>query len=724
MIRIAQDDAPFDQFIDLGAYGVVLDGTLLPTDNSGQPPSKVMGPDINYGAKYQQQQFRDDATSADLPPLPSLQPQQSVDWKPVVHSVRGANPPVPPTPLPGHPAAADGAAPPPAPGFNQDEPWKFAAPVSGQSNPSISSYSRPGSGIAAAAAAQARQPGDQNDEPPLPSLPAHLFEGLPPRPNVSGNQNPGGPGQSPMSQSSQMKSSSFQGQPSPWDAPTSDVGVTTGTSNASISTTDGWKAADPTSDGWKSAGIPGSKALPSLPSPSVPSYQSSRGGPYTPEVTSTGTSIPSTDSFTSGSIRVDALAREIAHAQANLPPAIPGFEPYSQETGSVAQRNAGFQPQQFPSASFPDASASSTTNSSTTNSSTTNSSTTRNSYASFGRPDHIPEDSNLAAEDEFPDEYANDNKPWPKARPKAIEETDDHDPIDPEVSQSPSVTPSFSQLRVQIRACKRFRLFNHWIKHRLKHLSKQRLNNWHNHCRSQALPADDLGDNDEQNAFINFESEAETKAPHVENVDSDDREIAALFEGEPVNAFERKDETNIRPSRPSEPAYMAWLEPAPDDEDTAPPVAETAAEITSESYAESASSSSPEIVLETNFETASQFSFESNPVSNNIETASDQTKLDGDRARLAIEEGFRQAQAAVAASQVNLNAIPDSMVTPVSLPPQAMHLFGDMGGANSSTSELNLTSPSSFSSPAAPPAPSTSEPAPLIYVSDYSFSYA
>jgi len=541
MIRIAQNDAPCDSLIDLSAYGVSLDGPVMDMGAGfAQAQTQVMGQPIDYSNKYQQQFYREDATSPSLPALPnlpnagmpnpfakplppSLPPQgapppspsappsmeasSSADWKPVVRSVRGANPPgMPLTPGDKESNVASGPnqnewrsgnqSAPTAPGFNQDEPWKYGGPVGGQTNSSTSINSLSSqSGVSRSQSFGGAGYGSQQaggspiDEPPLPSLPAHLFEGLPPRPQTAPSfQNPssgsssgatlpgtsfgssasypalpaaaspfsGGPNSSRGFEQSQSGSLPQSMPPAPpnqpnlpspqWPASSAvpsygSAGLSSSASHPALST------GPSDDDGWKSAGIPITKGMQSLPPLPVQGYQSPAAPPFVPEATSLSGSLVSPESFTSGSIRVDAIAREIAQSSVSLPAAIPGFEPYKIDESAPAPR---LQNDFFAASGMPPAANVSTATSS--------------SNEAVG-----------ASVDTWPEEL--DEKPgqlWPKPREKAKE-------AEPE----------------------------------------------------PARPDADV--EAEQNAFINFDSEVDA-GPQVQNPDPDDPEIVALFEGEPVNA--------------------------------------------------------------------------------------------------------------------------------------------------------------------------------------------
>src|SRR5208283_3763393 len=76
-----------------------------------------------------------------------------------------------------------------------------------------------------------------------------------------------------------------------------------------------------------------------------------------------------------------------------------------------------------------------------------------------------------------------------------------------------------------------------------------------------------VGEGSEKNAFINFDIQLPTVGVTVESPvqpDQDDPEIAALFEGEPVNSADIREEAlkSARSPLPG-PSYMAWLEPLP-----------------------------------------------------------------------------------------------------------------------------------------------------------------
>ncbi|MBU6452529.1 MAG: hypothetical protein KGS72_12160 [Cyanobacteria bacterium REEB67] len=378
MIRIAQDDAPCDCLIDLPAYGVYLSGLagvlnqpVASAMPAGTPPG--MSPLMSSG------QFQNPASEAPYPPpfAPGAAPAagsapapaddddgwKSADetWKAVVRSVRGANPPA------GASAGAAGSEDsagsqdggrwkteplPSTLGFNQDEPWKYAAPsssgISGSGQfggaPSSSSFGSGGSG-------GGQFSGDRDDEPPLPKLPDHLFEGLPPRPQVA----KAGGAASPSSAVSQP---AIPPSPSPWGAPPlASAAAPTPASNpisaplsahvpnatsasTNYSSVPIYKPTD-SSDGWKSAdvGKANSAGLPPLP---VPAYNPQLGTSFMSEPAPLANPIVSPESFTSGSIRVDAIAREIAHMPV-LPPAVPGFEPYKVDepgVGAASQTNA------------------------------------------------------------------------------------------------------------------------------------------------------------------------------------------------------------------------------------------------------------------------------------------------------------------------------------------------------------------------------------------------
>jgi|GEM_PF-3873177 len=511
MIRVAQDDAPCDRFIDLAAYGVYLQGEQAPSQQPDQTPSQAMGQSIDYSAKYQQLFGRPPSApnlgtgtgtanqavssmsgsggggnfggSPQQAPVNTSGPvsAQSTDvddgdaeWKPVVHAVRGANPPVPATPMPGQ---ATPAGLPTTPGFNQDEPWRNAGSVPGNSQSAFGrsqsqnfgqSMSMSGSG----------QPGDQADEPPLPALPAHLFEGLPPRPQ------PGATGPASFNQGT---SGVQQNQVAPWSNPSSAAALPQMQSAAPSSSS--------VDDGWKIADVPikkGNQALPPLP---VPNYQTSSGVSYD----SVGSPQSAAHSFTSGSIRVDAIAREIAHSPVALPPAVPGFEPYSVDGGKSDSVSGGrtspFSPQ--PGGG---------------------SHASHSSQASFASPaTKNPGASPFDEDDDFEDEEDDRNRlPWPSARPQTQSEPRYEPEPELEITQpDPELVPM---------------------------------------------------SDDEQNAFITDEpaSHSSRLEPSADQPGLDDPEIAALFEGEPVNSTPIGDETAKSPSRGADPAYMQWLEPEAD----------------------------------------------------------------------------------------------------------------------------------------------------------------
>ncbi|MBS1989508.1 MAG: hypothetical protein JSS83_03265 [Cyanobacteria bacterium SZAS LIN-3] len=492
MIRIAQDDAPCDRFIDLGAYGVYLEGEPVPAQPFDQAPSQVMGQAIDYSAKYQQQFGRPPAGAAPAgaPQAPAPAPaasafddSSSADWKPVVHAVRGANPPVPATPMPGqNPPPPQPQGLPTTPGFNQDEPWRNAGPVpqpnaSGNSLGGVGGnpFARPNQAMFPQSGSQGQSfggrppglsPGDANDEPPLPPLPAHLFEGLPPRPQAP--QAPGpAPGMRPQSVDTAWPTPPMQSAPA-------------------LSSVD---------DGWKSADIPVTKGMQPLPPLPVSGGQTASGVSY--DSVSAPQSV--NRSFTSGSIRVDALAREIAHSPVSLPPAVPGFEPYSVDDGKPQASQPSFGAP-LPSPAF---------------------------GAPFPAPIPAtpePAPAALDADDLADDDDDLDRLPWPKPRAPVSEEAAvEPPPLPPppqvgpdllspqllgELPPSP-VRPSASPLETAYRP-----------------------------GSEQEITEPDP----EQNAFITFDG-GEADAPSsvsgpapIDEPDVNDPEIVALFEGEPVNS--------------------------------------------------------------------------------------------------------------------------------------------------------------------------------------------
>jgi hypothetical protein len=354
-------------------------------------------------------------------------------------------------------------------------------------------------------------------------------------------------------------------------------------------------------------------------------------------------SLVSPESFTSGSIRVDALAREIAHSPVSLPAAIPGFEPYSIDEPKAEPPRLRVEAPPQVQATF--------------------------AQATFDKIDRVLDDPDL---DTWPEGSTEaEGKPWPKPRAQSRIEHEVELESEPEPVPAPTIMPQ-ANVEPEIVVVP--------------------------NAKIEREAGVDVSP--EQNAFINFDSEAEV----ARGAEQDDAEIAALFEGEPVNASDIRDESSKSSRSPgAAPAYIAWLEPIPDAEEPVvfkqkEPVANSQLSqqsITSLPPATEAEHSSAQYIDEPGVNPAMQQHSESLPESTQEQfrqpvidqlagqaseqyTTADasqpeiaeeilqvipqkivqevpkeieQERPSTDRSRAAIEEGFRQAQAAFASTE-------------------------------------------------------------------------